>query len=478
MRLGIDFVLDEAPLNIEIAINLRSEFGIEVFGSTLGKRWADIVGSSNIPSLNINDYLKSNWDKFDTSPDSLAHYERTYSDTNLFKIVYSDKYCVNSVTGHNCDIELIRKLLVGHFCYWEHFFDSTGAEAFFGPGIQALFDRTRYDVMKRRGLRNLATYCTRMPGGRIVFSDNEYDRWGRVNSLFANYLENGCPEETFNEASNWLASYRAKCDKPDYMKINWKKVGFYKHFRDEFRVRFRRYFFDGWGKEFDFVTPNPFRSLYEKGIRKYVFAKYHARNAIFEMPHDDEKFVFFPLHFQPEATTMLWAPYFEDQLSLIENLAKSIPLDTMLYVKEHSASLGLRPLGYYKRIKHLPNVRLISPYADTFDLIVRSWVNVVITGTVGWESLLLGKPVIVLGEVFFNDCLQTCRLTDTTAFPFALKEASLTKIDDEKLIDFIAAIMKGSYLGYYDVPHQNPKIMDSHNTLNLCNAILTELNYK
>ena len=45
---------------------------------------------------------------------------------------------------------------------------------------------------------------------------------------------------------------------------------------------------------------------------------------------------------------------------------------------------------------------LKSDFFDSKDLIIKSEFIFTITGTVGWEGILLNKPVIVFGKVFYE----------------------------------------------------------------------------
>ena len=50
---------------------------------------------------------------------------------------------------------------------------------------------------------------------------------------------------------------------------------------------------------------------------------------------------------------MAKSPYYLNQIALIENISKSIPINTTLLVKEHKGMLGHRDLGYYKELKKI-----------------------------------------------------------------------------------------------------------------------------
>lgn len=115
-----------------------------------------------------------------------------------------------------------------------------------------------------------------------------------------------------------------------------------------------------------------------------------------------EDYFYFPLHVEPEASTMVFADKLTNQLVIIEQIAKSMPVGYKLLVKEHIPMLGLRPRGFYERIRNIPDVHLITPFADNFSLIKNAQLVVTITGTAAWEAMLLGRPALVMGPTQFN----------------------------------------------------------------------------
>ena len=64
-------------------------------------------------------------------------------------------------------------------------------------------------------------------------------------------------------------------------------------------------------------------------------------------------------------STMVYARFYLNQISVIENLSKSIPVGYKIYVKEHPSMIGRRNRDYYNQIKILPNVKLIDPFIDS-----------------------------------------------------------------------------------------------------------------
>jgi hypothetical protein len=63
---------------------------------------------------------------------------------------------------------------------------------------------------------------------------------------------------------------------------------------------------------------------------------------------------------------------------------------------------GRRPANFYRNLKALYNVVVVDPGVSTFDLSRKATATISVTGTAGWEAYLLGRPVVVLGNVFYD----------------------------------------------------------------------------
>jgi hypothetical protein len=146
-------------------------------------------------------------------------------------------------------------------------------------------------------------------------------------------------------------------------------------------------------------------------LSRQISVRYLKSDNFYE-PNTDEPFVFFPLHVEPEKTTMIDATNFTNQLHVIELLAKNVPANHKLYVKEHPYMIGQRPTHFNDKLTKIPNVKIIYPLSSTKNLIARASVVATITGTAGWEGLMMGRPVLVLGECLFSNFPGVVRCTD------------------------------------------------------------------
>jgi hypothetical protein len=164
-------------------------------------------------------------------------------------------------------------------------------------------------------------------------------------------------------------------------------------------------------------------------------------NKVSETVDTNKKFIFFALHMQPEQTTLPFGGEFDDHLPAIEMIAESLPEGWVLYVKEHPEQFRIhrpsngmfRSKAFYDRIKSLPNTYLLSLDHNPKELISKSQSVSTITGTVGWEALKIGKPVIIFAECYYSTCESAFVVDSVSSCKKALEQIkSLSKNDVQK----------------------------------------------
>lgn len=208
--------------------------------------------------------------------------------------------------------------------------------------------------------------------------------------------------------------------------------------------------------EYSYAFTDPYHYLKHKialklrGLRGF--------NDLYSKPQDED-YAFYPLHAEPEISLLLTAPFWCDQIYTIRQIARSLPLHFKLYVKEHPAMINYRPRWYYKELLAIPNVRLVSPYLKSNQLISKSKLVCVTTGTAGWEASLLKKPVITFGNVYFNTLsfVKQCRTVDE--LPAIVKEQLENfKYNETELLNLIEAAYAGSVpFNFFDTTGQTTK---------------------
>ena len=80
-----------------------------------------------------------------------------------------------------------------------------------------------------------------------------------------------------------------------------------------------------------------------------------------------------------------------------------MPEDQLLLVKEHPAQAGYLAEKRWKNLKNrFPNLRCIKAEVSSKEIILRSKIVITLVSTAGFEATILGKPVIVLGKIYFD----------------------------------------------------------------------------
>lgn len=146
--------------------------------------------------------------------------------------------------------------------------------------------------------------------------------------------------------------------------------------------------------------------IFCENFLKYKNVKQYLKNLKKNISQVDynKKFIYFPLHLQPELTTSAIGAKFCDQLLAIEILSDLIPKDWLIYVKENPKQTEfMRSDIFFKRLSFLKNVKLTPLDEDTYKLIEKSQFVATITGTAAWESILSEKPALTFGNMWFDN---------------------------------------------------------------------------
>lgn len=170
---------------------------------------------------------------------------------------------------------------------------------------------------------------------------------------------------------------------------------------------------------------------------RYIYARQYRTSVsrLSSFPIKGEKFIYFPLHLQPELTTSALGGEYADQLLAIEALRSWLPAEYAIYLKENPKQTEKqRGPFFYKRLAALPNVRLLGRQENSIELIKQSIGVATITGTAGWEALFYAKPVLVFGAAWyrmfpgvheFSSSLDLDQFINTPAFSHATLIESL-----------------------------------------------------
>jgi hypothetical protein len=193
------------------------------------------------------------------------------------------------------------------------------------------------------------------------------------------------------------------------------------------------------------------------------------------IPSEDDSVVTYTLQYEPEASLLYAAPHFFNQLSFVENILRSLPADKTLYVKEHPNQFGALGLEEWRDLrKKYHNVRFIYGRESGRALIKASSLVVTISSTAGMDGILLGKPVIVAGNVFYNKYLNVTQISSNKEFPSLLKAPPLPASREEVMQDVLISLKDMASNAYLGDPQPSPVLYSTANMKRLVTAIAAE----
>lgn len=114
------------------------------------------------------------------------------------------------------------------------------------------------------------------------------------------------------------------------------------------------------------------------------------------------RFIYVPLHQQPELTTSALGGYYEDQLNLIDKLIEQTDASIHILVKENPKQNSFqRKQLFFKRINFSERVKMVNN-VSSLELIEKAIFVATVSGTAGWEALEMGRKCLVFGQAWYK----------------------------------------------------------------------------
>ena len=358
--------------------------------------------------------------------------------------------------------ENLQKLMCYHFKFILNRLQEFKPDFVFQTVTAAMFELMIYKICEYLEIKCVTLVHTRIQD-RWAIANNPYEKFPHIIDDYKKQLKDSDYLNKYIQISNnYVSSFldHSQPIAPEYSLAHNKetaiinKISFFKFIFYTVRlskrnsVRLLKKRFTKSYRHF-LKSPNLFDRWYLE-LKSLLNAKFQLSNKYWEKFDTDKEYIYFPLHLNPEASTMVLTPYFVDQLMIIEALSKSIPGSMNIVVKEHPTMIGKRPKNYYNKIKSYPNVCLLSPTEDNFELIKKSIFTAVITGTAGWEAILMGKSVLTFGDAIYSPIGLSTKCTDYSLLPGIIRDLIYNNklIDKNKrkhrLVSFVSSVYNNS----------------------------------
>lgn len=283
--------------------------------------------------------------------------------------------------------------------FFTHIFDTEEIEAIFYENVTNGLAHTAYQLGKERNIPYLGLTASRLPG-HAFFSTTDEDVVMRLDKMMAE------SKTISDENKDYLEKYINNIDniQPDYMKYNGFSSTnaipklFKKRNTRAIKMSLKYSFIK---RDDMFQVGNPIlKAIYFnlREVKRHITSK--RINKFYSQDYQNKRFYLYPLHYHPESSTSIQAKYY-DEFNLLKNIAYSLPSDEYLVIKDHISASGYESYNFYKKLSQLPNVILAAPWENAKKLIKQSLGVMTLTSTVGYEAIILNKPVVVFGHVFY-----------------------------------------------------------------------------
>jgi hypothetical protein len=426
--------------------------------------------------------LEEQWISTPYDANDLDFFIQLLGDKFINQLIISDRHIGNGLLmgGGIADSPFLHKMrtdkeaslnyLINMLSYLHGFLSKTKPDLIYSYAVAGAFTLAIAELCVKLDIKFLKLTHSRIEN-KIVLDSSPRDEMNFVKKQFQKPISQ-FSQEALSYASEYLMKFREKQQQPDYqvlqnniylektkLKYTLKLVAKYiKGIVNRSNEFFHTSYLSNVKNEFKVAN----------GIKKFWQQKPFVSTDFIL----NESFLFYTLHVDPEASTMVISPYQTNQLAVIESISKSKAIKDILVVKEHLTMIGRRPKGFYDAINALPGVYMADPTEPSFKFINAAKAIVTLTGTSGLESIFLKKPAIFLGDFIYKFIDEGFVCTnDLSKLPqLLLNLEEIKPADDEVLIKLIAAVHQVSFpfdggLIWSGVNKQ--KVLDNPNVVDL-----------
>lgn len=235
-----------------------------------------------------------------------------------------------------------------------------------------------------------------------------------------------------------------------------------------------------------------FNKIYDKNDVHFVNGKFNiiyskllylARRLLYYYIKKDTydknvKYLFFALQRYPESTVDVLGRYNTNQEDLILKLSNFLPSEFTIYVKEHKTSIGEKPLKFYKKIRKIKNVKIISENISSNLIIKYAFIVASISSTVTVEAFLENKIAFIFSDIYLNKFHNIYTINDSVfRIGYHNLEKNFSQTDDNCFSHYCSFVSNNTFEGVFGDPLTEPISITKENIRKLKN-IFFELYHK
>ena len=148
---------------------------------------------------------------------------------------------------------------------------------------------------------------------------------------------------------------------------------------------------------------------------------------------------------------MIGAPFYINQIEVVQKIAQSLPVGYKLYVKDHTVMRvrGWRSISEMKKIMGFYNVKLLHPLVNSNEIIKKCDLVISIKGSSVIEAAFHNKPSIAFENVGSYQLSSIHRLQSVTELPQAIRNSLKKKVNQNEFRKYIDVVNEHSFKFLY-----------------------------
>jgi len=436
----IIFWMNAFFLNFVIANNLKKKYDCDIYALIdITNRTKQFFIDQNLVKFEktwfLHDHIQKN-NKIDL--DYLQKFEKKYS-IDLWQLGFNERIFYQHNEFYKFSQNEILSILEKECKLYESILDEVKPDTIILHETALHQDHLFYQLCKKRGIKVLMLNQSKIAYKCIISEElNKIDSMPKLSDIESK-------GRSFKELREFLSKDNAKQLK-NYQrdfggntntKLKAASEYFIKSSNSNVKTHFSYY-----GRNKLKVLIKYSQLILKTRIRKSFIDK----NLEYEI-HPNEKFILFTLHQEPERVLLIGAPFYTNQLEIIRQIAKSLPIGFKLYVKEHFSQelREWRKISYYKEILEIPNVRLYHPTSKIKELIKKSSLVMSISGTSSLEAAFFEKPSIVMADLGYTILPSVQKLDSIENLPTLIRNGLNMKVESIDIDRYLSILDKYSF---------------------------------
>lgn len=364
----------------------------------------------------------------------LKEFEDKYK-INLWKLVQNERIFLYFKNFYNFTRDDILSILEQECRFFEKILKEVKPDYFFTRLPSLHHQELIYEMCKNIGVRMVAMNYTVI--GKKCILAQEHQKLDHIEKLenLGHMNRNFKELQDYIHSSDLLKQIDEKLVKPGNEMLDkiYSAKSYLINFDSENTKTHYTYYGRTKSKVFQYYLKDMIQAKYRKS--------FVDKNLKMEL-EDTNPFVYFPLHIEMERSLLLGAPYFINQIEVIKSVAKSLPINWNLIVKEHPGQVmrSWRSKTEYEEIMHIPNVILVHPNFPREKLYEKCSLVFSIAGTAGFEAACYGKSAITLVELNYSLLPSVQKLNSFEELPDLIEKMTNTSVEPKHVDQFITLL--------------------------------------